>query len=145
MPTLPTDLYQLIAPKPPHRPKPVFTPSPTPSIVTSDTKTASQTSSSISTLTATVTTARTGTFESNPSPNEQLISLLKPRVKIQELIGPTSRPLNDDQEPMCLSFHLNGGCYSNCKHCTDHSRTLSADEVTHLVNYDTDCLPHLPA
>lgn len=143
-PNLPTDLYQLIAPKTPYKPKSIFTPGLTPSVTTSETDTASQASSSMSTITATVATSRAGTFEANPSPNEQLLNLLKPRIKIRELIGPTSPPHNDDQEPMCLSYHLKGGCYSNCKRRSDHTRTLSADEITRLANYVADRLPHLP-
>jgi hypothetical protein len=144
-PNLPSDLYQLIAPKLPFKPKPP--PSLSESSITTPvlSDAASLASSVASTITSSVVSSRAGTFEANPSPNEQLVTLLKPRIKIRELIGPTSPPLNDDNEAMCLSFHLKGGCYSNCRRRSDHSRTLSPEEVTRLANYVADRLPHLPA
>lgn len=146
-PNLPTELYQLITPKLPYKPKPFAPSGPSSSTVTPppDADATSLASSTVSTLTSSVLTSRNGTFKANPAPNEQLLSLLKPRVKIRELIGPSTPPLNDDQEPLCLSFHLKGGCYSNCRRQADHSRTLSPAEVTRLANYVADRLPHLPS
>lgn len=146
VPNLPAELYQLIAPRLPYKPKPFGPPGPTSTIITPPpaAEAASIASSTVSTLTSSIVTGRAGTFEANPAPNEQLLSLLKPKVKIRELIGPSAPPLNDDQEPLCLSFHLKGGCYSNCRRRSDHTRTLSSDEVTRLANYVADRLPHLP-
>ncbi len=39
--------------------------------------------------------------------------------------------MNDDGAPMCLSYHLRDGCWTNCKRLHDH-RLQSDGEKTRL-------------
>jgi hypothetical protein len=127
---LPPNLYQLIAP----RPNPKF-PLPIPTIATHVTDDASIQSNMSSVTGATGATgltrgtlgtgqSRYGTAVANPSLDSTLIALLPPMVCIKNLIGTDDAPRNESNKPMCLSYHLRGLCFTNCRHIVDHSRPL---------------------
>jgi hypothetical protein len=108
---------------------------------------ASQRASTVSALTASVRTAgtsRAGTFVPNPHGDINLQRLVPFNMKIRDLMGSASPPLNDDNLPMCLSFHVKGGCFSNCRRRADHTRPLTAADKDRLRNYIADRLAAAP-
>jgi hypothetical protein len=46
-------------------------------------------------------------------------------------------PLVDDGTDVCLSYHLQGGYWSNCKRAVNHSHHLSAAETQRVEQYMT--------
>jgi hypothetical protein len=110
---------------------------------------ASSASTALSTITGdtmrTPLTTRSGTFVPNNNPVFAIQSLVRPDQKIRNLIGSVPPPLNDDNETMCLSFHVKGGCYSNCRRKSDHDRALTAGEQQRLATYVADRLAALEA
>ena len=145
-PILPPNLYQLIAP----RPTPKF-PLPIPSIATQVTDDASTHSNMSSVTGATGTTgltrgtfgtghSRYGTAVANPSVDSTLLALLPPTVRIKDLLGTDDAPRNENNKPMCLSYHLRGLCFTNCRRVVDHSRPLTATDKVQLSNWVVDQL-----
>jgi hypothetical protein len=145
-PILPPNLYQLIAP----RPNPKF-PLPIPTIATHVTDDASTHLNMSSVTGATGTSgltrgtlgtaqSRHGTVVANPSVDSTLIALLPPTVRIKDLLGTDDAPWNESNKPMCLSYHLWGLCYTNCRRIVDHSRHLTAADKAQLSNWVVDQL-----
>jgi hypothetical protein len=95
-----------------------------------------------STLPPGSTTGR-GAFVSNLAPLVSLTTLDRPNVKLRDLIANTAPPTMADGTDMCLSYHLRGGCWSNCKRATNHGRLLSATETQRLESYITQRLAAL--
>jgi hypothetical protein len=54
---------------------------------------------------------------------------------IKDLIGTDPPPILDDGSPICLSFYLRNGCWSNCRHANTHNCTLSPTEKAKLELY----------
>jgi len=158
-PLLPQQLYQLVTPpKTPniggHVPPPantILTPS-HPSGLTAITDDASMTGSAISGLTQNTglktstskLSGRAGTLVVNPSQDPHLASLIPFNKRIKDLMGTTNPPNTDDGTPICLSFHLKGGCYTNCRRAANHAHTLTASEKGRLENYVADRLAATP-
>jgi len=59
-------------------------------------------------------------------------------VKIRDLLGNGKGPLMEDGSPMCISFHVKGACYTNCRRVANHSKPLSATDKTMLSNWLVD-------
>jgi hypothetical protein len=78
-----------------------------------------------------------GAYISNLAPIASIKALDKPNVKLRDLIGTTSPPKMTDGMEMCLSYHLRGGCWSNCRHAKHHGLPLSPVEVQRLEQYIT--------
>lgn len=158
LPMLPGALYQLIAPKQPSVPKGPY-PNDSATVATG-----------LSTLTGTIVgtqpnpnpnasvmsqgtflSGNTGTggasagFTRNLIVDNELRSLLPPGVKILELLGNDPVPTGDDNNPICLSFHIKGGCYNNCRRKSNHAKTLSAAEKQKLSNWIVDQTAKLKA
>jgi hypothetical protein len=55
-------------------------------------------------------------------------------------MGDTVPPNTDAGKPICLSYHVNGGCYSNCRRRNNHGRVLTLAENQRLENYIADRL-----
>jgi len=66
-------------------------------------------------------------------------------VKIMELLGNDPVPVGDDNTPMCLSYHIKGGCYNNCRRKANHEKALSAAEKHKLSNWIVDQTAKLKA
>jgi hypothetical protein len=67
-------------------------------------------------------------FVRNADPDAALQALVPAHIQPRNVIKNDQVPLNDAQLPMCLSFHLRRGCWSQCKCAHDHNRQLSALE-----------------
>jgi hypothetical protein len=78
-----------------------------------------------------------GTFISNLHPIAMVVVLDKPNLKIRDIIGMTQLPMMNNGSDMCLSYHLRGGCWSNCRRATHHGQSLGPDEVQCLQQYLT--------
>lgn len=76
-----------------------------------------------------------GAFHANLHPISTLTPLDKPDIKIRDIMGTTSPPKMANGTDMCLAFHLRGGCWSNCRWESNHSKQLSTDEVQRLKDY----------
>lgn len=81
------------------------------------------------------TAAGRGAFMSNLAPLVSLITLDKPNVKLRDIISNTAPPKMDDNTEVCLSYHLRGGCWSNCKRAANHGRLLSPTETQRIELY----------
>jgi hypothetical protein len=153
LPNLPPSLYYLIYPrttllKPPPSDRSVITPS----ITETD---AHSTVSGVSALTgatgatgATGLETRTGLSRSgemvvNENPDPHLLSLVPFNKKLKDIIGNTQSPANDAGEIICLSYHVKGGCFTNCRRKNTHGTTLSLAEKGRLENYIADRLEKL--
>jgi hypothetical protein len=89
------------------------------------------------------TTGR-GAFVSNLQPLVALITLDNPSLKLRDIIANTNPPQMDDGTDVCLSYHLRGGCWSNCKRAANHSRHLSTTETQRIETYITQRLAAIP-
>lgn len=70
----------------------------------------------------------------NPNMNQNVAKLLPSGIAIKTFIGQDLPPNNDRGSPMCLSFHLREGCWSNCRRIADH-RPQSTGERTRLTTF----------
>jgi hypothetical protein len=86
---------------------------------------------------------RAGTFLKNPSADPALQGLLPNGIKIMDLVGSDQVPLSDDNAPICLSYHIKGGCFSDCRRKDNHAKPLSADEKNRVSNWIVDQLAKL--
>jgi hypothetical protein len=148
-PNLPHTLYQLIAPKLPHK---LTVLDDKDDDTTATALTGLSTLTSGSRLTSAVSgggvsqlSARGGTFIKNAAVDAALQGLLPPGIKINDLVGSDPVPLGDDNNPICLSFHIRGACFSNCRRKDNHSHTLSAEEKSKLSNWIVDQTAKLKA
>jgi hypothetical protein len=78
---------------------------------------------------------RKGTFQANLNPDRALQRLLDFGTAIKDLIGSDPPPTLDDGSPICLSYYLRNGCWSNCRRASTHNRTLSPTEAAKLESY----------
>jgi hypothetical protein len=147
LPNLPLPLYQLLHPKP--------TPpggggnrlpslSGTTGSGTDDLSQSSQTAisglttPSLATTTGTIRTQNTAVH--NPTPDATVQALIPTNVRIKDLVGTDPVPRNEAGTPMCLSYHVRGICFSNCRRKADHERPLSTKDKTTLSNWLVDQL-----
>jgi hypothetical protein len=156
LPRLPSALYQLAYPK---QTKPRGD-NVIPSLISSST--ASGSATDVSTITGfasvpatssiaggsphqTTPSASTGrgAFVSNLAPLVSITTLDQPNLKLRDLMANTAPPKMEDGSEMCLSYHLRGGCWSNCKRVTNHGRLLSTMEAQRLRTYITQRLAAL--
>ena len=154
-PQLPLHLYQLVHPRPNPNPTPtLLLGSGPPSLAGTGTRTATITTSDdaslanhsvVSGLTGAtgLTTAQKSTLVVNENPDPNLLTLIPFNRRIKDLIGTTQPPNTDSGTPMCLSFHVKGGCYSNCRRKANHAHPLNAAEKERLANYVADRLEKL--
>jgi len=144
IPHLPPSLYQLAHPK---RPQSAHSDS-IPGLVA--TGSASQSSGSsisdASSMSGLTTPSHAGTqpsptgrgaFILNLTRDESLIALDRPQTKLKEILGTAPPPKMTDGSEMCLSYHLRGGCWSNCKRAANHSASLPANDIHRLKQYLT--------
>jgi hypothetical protein len=83
-------------------------------------------------------TNRSGTYTRNPNVDTSLQALIPPGIKITELLGTDEVPVGDDNVPFCLSYHVKGGCFSNCRRKENHSKTLLPEDKQRLSNWLVD-------
>jgi hypothetical protein len=76
-----------------------------------------------------------GAYMANLTPIASLTALDRPNVKIKDLIGTTTPPKTADGTEMCLSFHLRGGCWSNCRRAANHTSVLTTPDIQKLHQY----------
>ncbi len=89
------------------------------------------------TLPPLLVSSKEDTFVPNSGGDPALQKLVPRSVKLRDLIGRDPEPLSDSNRPLCLSYHLRTGCWSNCKRGYDHNRTLTAPEKVRLENFVT--------
>jgi hypothetical protein len=87
----------------------------------------------------------TKTFVRNPDPDATLQALIPAHLQLRNVIQSDTVPLNDAGHPMCLSYHLRRGCWSQCKRAQDHGRQLSGAERQRVVNFVSAQLRKLAA
>jgi hypothetical protein len=96
----------------------------------------------VSTLTSgsalTQGSSRSGSFVKNPAVDAALQGLLPPGVKITDLLGSDPVPIGEDNNPICLSYHIRGGCFTNCRRKDNHARVLSPADKQKLSNWVMD-------
>jgi hypothetical protein len=80
-------------------------------------------------------TRERGTFQANLTPDATLQSLVPTNLHLKDLIGSDDPPLSDDQQPLCLSYHLRQGCWSTCRRLPTHAKHLSTGEKQRLANF----------
>jgi hypothetical protein len=76
-----------------------------------------------------------GAYMANLAPVASITTLDRPTVKIKDLIGTTTPPKTADGTEMCLSFHLRGGCWSNCRRAANHTSVLTTPDIHKLQQY----------
>jgi hypothetical protein len=150
LPNLPPSLYFLIYPKSnllklTHSDKSSSTPSAA-GTSTDDASTVSGVSAitGATGLTGTASRlSRAGTMVVNESPDPHLLSLVPYNKKLKDIIGDTQSPATDLGHIICLSYHVKGGCFSNCRRKNTNGITLSLAEKGRLENYLADRLEKL--
>jgi hypothetical protein len=109
-----------------------LTTTPTTTITAGGTDTISAiTTPSALTRAGTLATSR-GTFQANLTPDVTLQNLIPANLKLRDIIGTAQQPLTDDGKPICISFHMRQGCWSNCKRLDSHNKPLTASEKQRL-------------
>jgi len=78
-----------------------------------------------------------GSYITNLQPNATITAQDKPNIKLKDIISNAPPPKMDDGNELCLSYHLRGGCWSNCRRASTHAQTLSNPEVQRLTQYLT--------
>jgi hypothetical protein len=86
---------------------------------------------------------RAGEMVVNETPDSHLLSLVPYNRKLKDIIGNTQPPSTDSGNVLCLSYHVKGGCFSNCRRKNTHGITLSMAEKGRLENYLADRLEKL--
>jgi len=146
LPTLPLPLYQLIQPKPPSIPSPTLPPSLAGTGSASSLDSISLAAQSIisaltnNSLPTRDRTGKTSLAVTNPTPDTTLSAVLPSNVRIKDLMGTDEAPRNEAGSPMCLSFHIRGACFSNCRRKADHERPLTPKDKQTLSNWVIDQL-----
>jgi hypothetical protein len=136
LPRLPPPLYALLTPTKPTSTLAISqaqrsgTTSTTPS-----TASVSDMSSLSGTLPPSLVSSKEDTFVPNSGGDPALQKLIPRSLKLRDLIGRDPEPLSDSNRPLCLSYHIRTGCWSNCKRGYDHNRTLTAPEKIRLENF----------
>jgi hypothetical protein len=80
-------------------------------------------------------------FVRNADPDAGLQSLIPAHLQLHNIIKNDAVPLNDINQPMCLSYHLRRGCWSQCKRAHDQNRQLSAPERQRVVSFVNNSFP----
>jgi len=62
-----------------------------------------------------------------------------------DLVGSDAIPVGDDNSPICLSYHIRGGYFSNCRRKEKHNKQLSPEEKQKLSNWMVDQMAKLRA
>jgi hypothetical protein len=75
------------------------------------------------------------TFVSNADPDSALQAIIPAHLQLRTVIQNEPVPLSDTNMPMCLSYHLPRGCWSQCKRSADHNRKLSGAERQRIVSF----------
>ncbi|MFN9980210.1 MAG: hypothetical protein ACK53Y_09865, partial [bacterium] len=83
---------------------------------------------------------RYGQSVTNPALDPALAALLPATVRVKDLLGNDDAPKNEQNNPMCLSFHLRGVCFAGCRRKTDHDRPLTNTDKNLLSNWVIDQL-----
>jgi len=78
-----------------------------------------------------------GSYITNLQPNATITAQDKPNIKLKDIISNAPPPKMDDGTELCLSYHLRGGCWSNCRRANTHAQTLSNPERQRLTQYLT--------
>jgi len=89
---------------------------------------------------ATTRNPRSNAMVINENPDRHLLSLVPFYRKLKDLMGDTYPPNTDAGQQICLSFHVKGACYSNCRRKPTHGITLNLQEKQRLDNYIADRL-----
>jgi hypothetical protein len=87
--------------------------------------------------------SRAGEMIVNENPDSHLLSLVPYNRKLKDIIGNTQPPSTDSGNVLCLSYHVKGGCFSNCRRKNTPGITLSMAEKGWLENYLADRLEKL--
>jgi hypothetical protein len=76
----------------------------------------------------------------NPAVDTSLQGLLIPGVRITDLVGSDPIPTGKDNNPICLAYHIRGGCYSICRRRANHDRdrALTPTDKQKLSNWLVD-------
>ena len=148
LPRLPPTLYHLAYPKrvPPENP------SSFPGLISTGSASGSSSGSSgsgsdaaslISGLTGTSSHGRPpptggrGAYVANLNVLPALQALDKADIKIKDIMGTTSPPKMANGTEICLSYHLRGGCWTNCRRANNHQQTLTTEDIQRLSQYLT--------
>jgi len=75
-----------------------------------------------------------GSFQANLTPAATLLQLVPGNVRLRDLMTNATAPTMEDDTPICLSYHLRSGCWSNCARLASH-KVLSAAEKQRLANF----------
>jgi len=149
LPRLPPTLYQLAYPK---KTPPDSSPSTLPGLITTGSASGSSSGSQgsggdaaslISGLTGLSSqgkpppTGGRGAYVANLNVLPTLQALDKPDIKIKDIMGTTSPPKLTNGMEICLSYHLRGGCWTNCRRAQTHQQTLTPDDLQRLSQYLT--------
>jgi hypothetical protein len=96
-------------------------------------------SSDVSLLTNPTLTTRTpgakGSFQLNPNPDSTLQAIIPGNLRLKDVIGSDSPLLMDDNQVICLSYHMGTGCWSTCKRLATHHRSLNPAEKQRLATF----------
>jgi hypothetical protein len=76
-----------------------------------------------------------GSHFANVNPDNRLVQLVPPGVKLRDLMGSDHPPALDNGQQMCLSFLLRGGCWSTCRRAASHTHTLNDNKRNRLISY----------
>jgi hypothetical protein len=143
LPNLPQPIYKLAYPRLPPAHIPTGIQTPTTASLSSEASTISAVSgltqptliSNPSTSNQSQTNKRKGTFQANLHPDRALQQLLGFGTTIKDLIANDTPPTLDDGSPICLSYYIRNGCWSNCRRANTHNRELSATEKAKLESF----------
>jgi len=70
----------------------------------------------------------------NLKSDTELLKLLPSGTKINKFIGDVMPPSNSASKPMCMAYHLKGGCWATCQ-CIDNHREHIASEHQALLSF----------
>jgi hypothetical protein len=73
----------------------------------------------------TVQSSRVGALVTNESTDSHLLSHIPFNKKIKDIIGTTQPLTTEAEDPLCLSYHVKGACYSNCQRQKKHAHVLT--------------------
>jgi hypothetical protein len=71
----------------------------------------------------------------NLTPDSMLQSIAPSNIWLRDLMGQDAPPLSDDNQPLCLSFHIRQGCWSTCKQVQTHTKALTVSEKQRIAQY----------
>jgi hypothetical protein len=77
-----------------------------------------------------------GAYVANLNVLPALQALDKPDIKIKDIMATTTPKMVNGTE-ICLSYHLRGGCWTNCRRAHNHQQTLTPKDIQRLSQYLT--------